>query len=287
MMQLSLAGCLSALCFLSPVALAQEGDAHDPFAGDGAFDSGDPFATDPGLFRKGKVKAAFKESQDEVAVLIEMIEVDHLVVNDLILRFGQNANHVGEMRDALMKLVKGHKAILKETLWGRSILNKKAKISAVVEKIYPTEYEPPELPQIVVQGGTELKKSSVGKGGLKVEIEGDAYLPATPTTFDTKLIGTTLEFEATRIPNNKEQIGLAILLEIIRFLGNDHYVREGLEEEGRGISNITMPRFGVNSQEFLVNVVPGKHCLLGIYKQDDAVDKRIVILLRAEVIAKK
>ena len=186
-----------------------------------------------------------------------------------------------------MDLVKKGEAKLVDTLWGRSPLNEMGKIEAIVEKIYPTEYEPPELPQFVVGG--VAGKNEGGSAQATVEVKGDLYTGATPTAFDTRNIGTTLEFEAAVSEENPGKIGLSIFLQASKFLQNDHFVVEGQEDDARGTANITMPRFSIISQEFVATVTAGNHSLLGIFKDggDMTETKRVVILMHVEMIAKE
>ncbi|QTN31814.1 type II and III secretion system protein [Akkermansiaceae bacterium] len=89
----------------------------------------------------------------------------------------------------------------------------KATIEVIREFIYPTEYEPPELPQQNNNGGGFL-----GGGGGGVGIA----TPATPTAFETKNTGVTLEIEPT-IGENDFVIDLRFLPEIVEFEGFINY----------------------------------------------------------------
>lgn len=257
------------------------GSGVDPFGAEG-----DPFAYNPRVFRKGKAGEVLKGERDQVALMIEMIEVDHLVANELLLKYSKNANDVGPMREALMALVKKGDAELKETLWGRGPLNEVTKISAGEEKIYATEYEPPELPTSV--GAVPGKKEGGGSAEVQLEIKGDIYTSATPTAFDTRIIGTELEFEAADSKEQPGKLGLSVYLNVVRFLENDSFLAEGHEEEARGVANIVMPRFSSVEKEFLATVKPGNHALLGVFKEDGEPDaKRVLVLMYVEVIAKE
>ena len=81
----------------------------------------------------------------------------------------------------------------------------RAKIEVIQEFIYPTEYEPPELPNST---GTALGASPV--------------TPATPTAFETRSVGITLEVEPTVGPN-KQFIELSISPELTEFEGFVNY----------------------------------------------------------------
>ena len=89
----------------------------------------------------------------------------------------------------------------------------KATIEVIREFIYPTEYDPPQLPQASNNGGGVF-----GGGGGGVGIA----TPATPTAFETKNTGVTLEIEPT-IGENDFVIDLRFLPEIVEFEGFINY----------------------------------------------------------------
>ena len=93
----------------------------------------------------------------------------------------------------------------------------KATIEIIREFIYPTEYEPPELPN-QVGGGIS------GGGGLGLSSGGSSFpvTPATPTTFDTRKTGVILEIEPN-VGNNDSVIDLRFAPEIVEFEGFVNY----------------------------------------------------------------
>ena len=97
----------------------------------------------------------------------------------------------------------------------------KATIEIIREFIYPTEYEPPELPNSTggngggFFGGAAGGFGGGGGGGFPVT-------PATPTAFDTRNTGITLEIEPT-IGENDFVIDLRFVPEIVEFEGFINY----------------------------------------------------------------
>ncbi len=93
----------------------------------------------------------------------------------------------------------------------------KALIEIIREFIYPTEYEPPELPNSI--GGGQ-------GGGLDGGLGGNAGIfpvtPATPTSFETRNTGVTLEIEPT-IGGNDFVIDLRFAPDIVEFEGFVNY----------------------------------------------------------------
>ena len=96
----------------------------------------------------------------------------------------------------------------------------KATIEIIREFIYPTEYEPPELPNSV-GGGTSF--ATTGTGLLSGSSGGSfPVTPATPTAFQTRNTGVTLEIEPT-IAENDLVIDLRFVPEIVEFEGFINY----------------------------------------------------------------
>jgi len=93
----------------------------------------------------------------------------------------------------------------------------KATIEIIREFIYPTEYEPPELPNTV-------GSSFVDTGGLGLGSSASTFpvTPATPTAFETRNTGVTLEIEPT-IADNDLVIDLRFVPEIVEFEGFINY----------------------------------------------------------------
>ncbi|MBB5351896.1 general secretion pathway protein D [Haloferula luteola] len=93
----------------------------------------------------------------------------------------------------------------------------KATIEIIREFIYPTEYEPPELPNSVGTG------TSFGGGGLLGSSASSfPVTPATPTSFETRNTGVTLEI-APNIGSNDFVIDLNFAPEIVEFEGFVNY----------------------------------------------------------------
>jgi general secretion pathway protein D len=92
-----------------------------------------------------------------------------------------------------------------------------ATIESVREFIYPTEYEPPEIPNQV--GSTSLVDLSTGNSITAVP---SIATPATPTAFDTTKLGCILEVEPLVDPS-RTYVELALKPTIRRFDGFINY----------------------------------------------------------------
>jgi general secretion pathway protein D len=96
--------------------------------------------------------------------------------------------------------------------------SQKATIEIIREFIYPTEYEPPELPNSV--GATST--GGGGIGGIGGGTQSFPVTPATPTAFDTRNTGVTLEIEPN-VGDNDFVIELRFVPEIVEFEGFINY----------------------------------------------------------------
>jgi len=93
----------------------------------------------------------------------------------------------------------------------------RATIEIIREFIYPTEYEPPELPNVVgIGGGLEGGDGQAGGGSIF------PVTPATPTAFETRNTGVTLEVEPI-LGEDGYTIDLTFKPEIVEFEGFINY----------------------------------------------------------------
>jgi hypothetical protein len=148
----------------------------------------------------------------------------------------------------------------------RARSGEKVLAESILETIYSTEYEPAELPNTV---GVSISppKPAADSPAPDVVPETDKLeqavhaaqlanlaTPATPTSFETRNSGRTVEVEATASAN-WDIIDLRV--------SNDYVLHAGTSKHGQGLSLIEMPEF--ESQRILTaaTVIPGKPFLLG------------------------
>jgi len=96
----------------------------------------------------------------------------------------------------------------------------RARIEVVRQFIYPTEYEPPEIPNNIGGGGI-----GGGGGGANGGANNFTFIPvtpATPTAFEEKPTGVILEIEPT-LGEDKYTINLTLSPEIVEFEGFINY----------------------------------------------------------------
>lgn len=154
----------------------------------------------------------------------------------------------------------------------------KATIEVIREFIYPTEYEPPELPE----GGGAI---ATGVGAAPSMIA----TPATPTAFETKNLGVTLEIEPT-IGENDFVIDIRFIPEIVEFEGFINYgspiLSPGTDIAGNPVSSvitenrIEMPVFSKRSVNTSLTIYDGYTVAVGGLMREDVqtVEDKVPIL---------
>ncbi|MFK7909897.1 MAG: hypothetical protein AB8F34_04765 [Akkermansiaceae bacterium] len=179
------------------------------------------------------------------------------------------------LRNKINELVKNGKARIIENQMVVARSGEKATAESIREFIYPTEYEPPELPTTVkFEKGSEqsVKSKEISTG-------------PTPTAFETRNLGSTLEVEPT-IGENNAYIDVRVSPEIVYHIKNDIWASW---KDKHGEANIMMPVFYTLRLNTAVTVANGKPCLLGALspKDDKGVtdmSRKVFVFVRANVI---
>lgn len=165
----------------------------------------------------------------------------------------------------------------------------KATIEIIREFIYPTEYEPPELPQSTGGGGGGGFLGG-GDGGFGGGGGGSfPVTPATPTAFDTRNTGVTLEIEPT-IGDNDFVIDLRFVPEIVEFEGFINYgspiQSPGTDALGNPVTSIItenrieMPVFSARRVNTALTIYDGYTVAVGGLMREDVqnVEDKVPIL---------
>jgi len=160
-----------------------------------------------------------------------------------------------------------------------------ATIEIIREFIYPTEYEPPELPN---QVGGNVGGGVVGVGGGGGGA-GFPVTPATPSAFDTKNTGVTLEVEA-QIDQNDSIIELRFTPTIVEFEGFVNYgspiTAPATDALGNPVqiviteNRIEMPVFSVRKVKTGLTIYDGYTVAVGGLMREDvqSVEDKVPIL---------
>ena len=200
----------------------------------------------------------------------------------------------GLFNDGQMKVImrglsqkKGTDLMTAPSVTARS--GQKATIEIIREFIYPTEYEPPELPNSV---GSSFVDSGIGGiGGITQGSSVSTFpvTPATPTAFETRNTGITLEIEPT-IGENDFMIDLRFVPEIVEFEGFINYGSPissgGTDALGNPIqvviteNRIEMPVFSTRRVNTSLTIYDGYTVAIGGLMREDVqnVEDKVPIL---------
>jgi general secretion pathway protein D len=149
----------------------------------------------------------------------------------------------------------------------------RAVVEVVEEFRYPTEFQPPQIPQTVgATGGVTGVASSSSSGSFPVT-------PTTPTAFETRNTGVTLEVEHAIGPDNFT-IDLNLVPQVVEFEGFINYgspIQTTTTNPVTGVSTtsvitpnvINQPIFSTRKVTTSVSVFDGSTVVLGGLMRDD------------------
>lgn len=174
----------------------------------------------------------------------------------------------------------------------------RATIEIIREFIYPTEYEPPELPNNVGGGGGFIQPGD-GNGGGGGFQGGGAFpvTPATPTAFETRNTGVILEVEPT-LGDDGYTIDLRFAPEIVEFEGFVNYgspiQSTAADEDGNPVTititenRIEMPVFSTRRVNTGLTIYDGHTVAVGGLIREDVqtVEDKVPILGDLPVIGR-
>lgn len=129
---------------------------------------------------------------------------------------------------------------------------------SILETIYPTEYEPPEIPNSVTIAPATPPAAPAPSDSIDKERLKDWVTPATPTAFETRNLGITVEV-APITHAETDFITLNIAPEWVRLVGRSSH--------GQGFSKCEMPEIEKQSISTAVDLLPAKPFLLGTFNR--------------------
>ncbi len=205
-----------------------------------------------------------------VRIQVEFIEVSQQTMTDLLYSPRKSANDT-DLRDKLQEFQKKGAAKMLESQLVTARSGEKATSEAIHEFIYPTEYDPPAEPS--------TEKGKTIPAAFPVN-------PATPTAFETRNVGSTLEVEPT-IGEDSNFINIRFVPELVYHTGNVVWTEVTKDKD---VYKIQMPSFYTIRLNSAVTLARGQPFLVGaVSPKDDKGDtdssKKVLIFLRADVVS--
>ncbi len=210
-----------------------------------------------------------------IRVQVEFIDVSHEQLTELLCGTQVAAND-DELRKQVGQLVKAGKATIVETLLCVAKDRKKGTTESIEEMIYPTEYEPPQLPC----GGSNTSKAAADKANPQ-----DTATGPSPSAWETRNVGSTMEIEPT-LGDDKQIINLRLIPEIVYHVGNTVWA-EWKDEYGN--KPIQMPTFYTLRVNTSVVLGVGQTLMMAALSpknKDGATDfsRKLMIFVKADLL---
>ncbi len=203
----------------------------------------------------------------QVMVIVEMIEVEHDDFSEWIQE-NPLRTEASDLRQAVQTWVKAKRAKIRETMVVSSRSGQRAKAEGIDEIIYPTEYNPGQMPGTVTLNGEAEAPTT----------------PPTPTAFETRNAGITLEVDPVLGQNGEIDLNLAP--ELV-FHVEDKVIGTNI---GDDVQEVTMPVFHTVKMTTQVTLLSGGYAFLGTSrlhgKQESEMieDSLVLVFVRADAL---
>lgn len=209
-------------------------------------------------------------AQPDILVRVEWIEVPHATLTTLMA--DQDLLDGTKLRMRLQELVKAGKAEIWDTAMVTTKVGQRADTQSYREWIYPTE-------QDVSEGGP------VGGAAPDLRAKLPLVVPSAPAAFESRNVGVTLEVEPEiRRAGNAQGaalIDVRIAPEQIRLL---KFVEHAGWKTKVGVASIKRPEFEVMRSAGQLVVRDGSYALLGVVQRKEAGDKRMLLMVRCDLL---
>lgn len=205
-----------------------------------------------------------------IRVHTEFIEMPHATYTKLLSKPSTSANDTALRAECAKLVAKGDARII-ESLCVTAFPGQSATTESIAEYIYPTEYDPGEVPS-EVNGNPPGPDTPWGS-------------PPNPTSFETKNTGSTFEVEA-QIDANDDFIELRFTPTLVYL---EDTLNWGADKHSGAAGPVLMPQFYVLSVKTGASLVDGQTTMVaGLSPQNDKgfidTSRKIMVFTRADII---
>ncbi len=213
-----------------------------------------------------------------VQVQVEFIELPHETLTKLLFLRSPKKADATELRKQVQELVSKNEASVPETQILVCKPGQKSTTESIHEFIYPTEYVPMTLPQT----------SKTSDEPMDI-IDAICFSPATPTAFDARNLGSTLEVEATNSGDNRI-MELRLIPEFVWHTGNTVW-HEGKDLGGNPFK-ISMPFFYCVRMNTSITCIDGQYNFVGSLSPKDSkgvtdTTRKLMVFVKCDVLTVK
>jgi hypothetical protein len=216
-----------------------------------------------------------------IQVQVEFIEMPHELLTDLLFMKRPTRSEATELRREVQALVKKGDAKVLETqiVTGRS--GEKSLAESIREQIYPTEAEPSSIPNAVT-----VPDKPEGLSAENIKALAALVGSPTPTSFEVRNVGSTLEIEPT-VGADGKFIDLRFAPELLWHHGNTTW-QERKDVLGN-ISKVEVPDFYTVRLSTSLTLTPGAYALAGVVTPrsgSGAADlaRKVMVFVKADVL---
>ena len=207
---------------------------------------------------------AVSQARWSLSAECQMIVLPQKLALPLIAEMNDDAKMEAAWATA-QRMIAGGEATLVANLILKGEAGKLLLQSSVEEVRYPTEFDPPHLPQ------------NVPKEKILEVLKNWPVVGITPTAFETRHVGTTLELNAT-VSDDGEWISAEVTPQHVRLLRMDKF-DAGTMPSGEHLT-VEQPQFLSLKNSLKMHLRLGQRTLVGVHKLPGEENKMELFLLR-------
>lgn len=214
----------------------------------------------------------------QVQVQVEYVEMSHEALTKLLFLAKPKSSDATKLREQVQGMVSKNEATVLETQIAIARSGQKATSESIHEFIYPTEYAPPQFP------------AHSGSDAGNAPKNFPEWSPGpTPTSFETRNLGGTLEIEPT-IGEDYRIIDLRFVPELVWHTGNVTW-QDGKDKFGNPF-RVEMPDFYTLRLNTALMTINGQYTLAGVVspkndKGDTDMTRKVMVFVKCDVLVVK
>lgn len=206
------------------------------------------------------------EAERQIHILVEFIEVDHVEFSDWMME-NRISGDGTPMRKEVQKWVRDDRATILESVMVTARSGQRAKTESITEMVYPTEFDPAEIPHTITQA----------------EDTDSAMTPINATAFETRNVGVTLEVDPVLGVDNTT-IDLNLAPEMVQLEGYTTWPNEEIDAEFQA----QIPTFYTMKTTTQVTTLDGRYAFMSTLRPLKPSDKDrenalVLLFVRADV----
>lgn len=207
-----------------------------------------------------------KEAERQIHILVEFIEVDHVEFSDWMLANRLSGDGT-PLRMDVQEWIRDERASILESVMVTARSGQRAKTESITEMVYPTEFDPAEIPHTLTQA----------------EDTDSAITPINATAFETRNVGVTLEVDPVLGADNTT-IDLNLAPELVKLEGYTIWPNEDIDAEFRA----ELPTFYTMKTTSQVTTLDGRYAFMSTLRPLEPSDPKrknalVLLFVRADV----